>query len=277
MSIYEIDVKFAFPHSTTATGDNSASATNLADQQNLISYVNLELNTLESVVHWTGLGPRDFEVAHGITRIVKLVPDKLATALAINREYLDDPADDGSYLIELIDKLLMRYEEIHQKNPKKIVPDDSSHFYRPHRLSRTRDPWPQPVGDESCAEPLAKQMKPRFRVHVGLRQVPEHLRENGIAESLKRVRMLLTEAKDFLAARDEVGYKETVEKILSACSDLRYLAEAYCKFAHPTLLDAAKKHYFSEDIAMMRGSQTVDHLNRLPDLHAEFLRNLNAV
>jgi hypothetical protein len=51
-----------------------------------------------------------FEPIHGMSRIVKLVPDKLATAIAINKENLKDPKDDGSFLIDLLLKLLEFYQ-----------------------------------------------------------------------------------------------------------------------------------------------------------------------
>ncbi len=45
-----------------------------------------------------------------MSRIVKLIPDKLATAIAINKENLKDPKDDGSFLIDLLLKLLEFYQ-----------------------------------------------------------------------------------------------------------------------------------------------------------------------
>jgi hypothetical protein len=57
-----------------------------------------------------------FESIHGVFRIVKLIPDKLATAIAINKEHLSDPKDDGSFLVELVLKLLPFYQEQVQNN-----------------------------------------------------------------------------------------------------------------------------------------------------------------
>ena len=53
---------------------------------------------------------KSFEPIHGMSRIAKLIPDKLATAIAINNENLKDPKDDGSFLIDLVLKLLVFYQ-----------------------------------------------------------------------------------------------------------------------------------------------------------------------
>lgn len=59
--------------------------------------------------NWTWTATlKSFEVIHGLSRVMRLVPDKLATALAINMENLPDP-DDGSFLIKLVEDLLKVY------------------------------------------------------------------------------------------------------------------------------------------------------------------------
>ncbi len=49
---------------------------------------------------------KSFEPVHGMSRVAKLVPDKLATAIAIYREHLENPDDDGSFMIDLVKNLL---------------------------------------------------------------------------------------------------------------------------------------------------------------------------
>ena len=44
-------------------------------------------------------------------RIILLIPDKLATAIEINKEMLPDPKDDGSFLIDLVLKLTAVYRD----------------------------------------------------------------------------------------------------------------------------------------------------------------------
>ncbi len=53
---------------------------------------------------------KSFEAVHGLSRVVRLIPDKLATAIEINKENLDDPKDDGSFLVDLVTKLLKYYQ-----------------------------------------------------------------------------------------------------------------------------------------------------------------------
>ena len=54
------------------------------------------------------LNLKSFEVMHGLSRVVMLTPDKLATAIAINKEELPDP-DDGGFLIQLVQDLVTFY------------------------------------------------------------------------------------------------------------------------------------------------------------------------
>jgi len=53
---------------------------------------------------------KSFEPVHGLFRVVRLIPDKLATVIEINKENLDDPKDDGSFLVDLVTKLLKYYQ-----------------------------------------------------------------------------------------------------------------------------------------------------------------------
>ena len=64
----------------------------------------------ESTWIWI-LDLKSFEPVHGLSRIVKLIPDKLWTAIEINKEKLQDPKDDGSFLIDLLIELLLFYQQ----------------------------------------------------------------------------------------------------------------------------------------------------------------------
>jgi len=60
------------------------------------------------------LGPKDFEAVHGMSRVVRLIPDKLATAIAIHKEGLNKPEEDradGSFLVELVANLVKIFAE----------------------------------------------------------------------------------------------------------------------------------------------------------------------
>jgi len=56
------------------------------------------------------LNLESYEVMHGFSRIVLLLPDKIATAIAINKEDLPDP-DDGGFLIQLVVNLVKFYQD----------------------------------------------------------------------------------------------------------------------------------------------------------------------
>lgn len=57
---------------------------------------------------WSVKIRKDFEVIHGVSRIVRLIPDKLATAIAIANERLPH---DGSYLVQIVSDLLATFRE----------------------------------------------------------------------------------------------------------------------------------------------------------------------
>lgn len=56
----------------------------------------------------------NFEVVHALSRIVRLLPDKLATARAIRFGHTPLASDDGSFLIKLVRDLAEKYLTIHR-------------------------------------------------------------------------------------------------------------------------------------------------------------------
>ena len=77
--------------------------------------------TFEKVRWLWPLNLGDFETVHGMSRVVKLIPDKLATAICIYNEELSDPQDTGSFLIKLINDLAkFYYNKICADNPEAI-------------------------------------------------------------------------------------------------------------------------------------------------------------
>ena len=70
------------------------------------------------------LNLESFEVMHGLSRIVLLLPDKIATAIAINKEVLPDP-DDGTYLIQLVVNLLKFYQDQQSRWDRRLQPGDN--------------------------------------------------------------------------------------------------------------------------------------------------------
>jgi hypothetical protein len=71
-------------------------------------------NSSKVVFRWTNIGIDNFEEIHGLSRILLLLPEKLATACEINGEYLAPP-DSGSFLLSLVNNLLVFYEQINSR------------------------------------------------------------------------------------------------------------------------------------------------------------------
>ena len=67
---------------------------------------------------------KSFEVMHGLSRVVLLVPDKIATAIEINKEDLPDP-DDGTFLIGLVEDLVVFYKG---KLSRDVSEDNNKNF-----------------------------------------------------------------------------------------------------------------------------------------------------
>jgi hypothetical protein len=67
---------------------------------------------------------KSFEVMHGLSRVVLMVPDKIATAIEINKEDLPDP-DDGTFLIGLVEDLVVFYKG---KLSRDVSEDNNENF-----------------------------------------------------------------------------------------------------------------------------------------------------
>ncbi len=61
---------------------------------------------------------------HGLSRVVLMVPDKIATAIEINKEDLPDP-DDGTFLIGLVEDLVVFYKG---KLSRDVSEDNNENF-----------------------------------------------------------------------------------------------------------------------------------------------------
>jgi len=61
----------------------------------------------EQIFNWPETTLKSFEQIHGLSRVLMLCPDKLATALAINEENIEN--ETGIFLTQLVVKLLIFY------------------------------------------------------------------------------------------------------------------------------------------------------------------------
>jgi hypothetical protein len=64
------------------------------------------------------------EVMHGLSRVVLLLPDKIATAIAINKEDLPDP-DDGTFLIQIVVNLVKFYQDLQSRWDRRLQLGDN--------------------------------------------------------------------------------------------------------------------------------------------------------
>ena len=64
------------------------------------------ISSSNQICNFSYLDLYSFEVMHGMSRVCKMLPEKLETAIAINQEFLKDEKDDGSFFIDLVDNLI---------------------------------------------------------------------------------------------------------------------------------------------------------------------------
>jgi len=141
---------------------------------------------------------QSFESIHGVSRIVKLIPDKLATALAINKEHLSDPKDDGSFLVNLVLKLTNFYLE------------QIDNTWKNRKISDT---------DESLLEKTDKLTK-----------------EYNFCDILKQLFVELNSFNDQLQIRNEGEIKEQALRVLRFADIIQIFSQVYLDIVHPTLI-----------------------------------------
>jgi hypothetical protein len=99
----------------------------IADQWIPLDAVLLLNNTTIIGRNWKWLlNLKSFEPVHGMSRVVLLVPDKLATAIAIFKEKLPDP-DSGAFLVVLVIDLVKFYiDQVTNHQQQTSTPDTES-------------------------------------------------------------------------------------------------------------------------------------------------------
>lgn len=169
----------------------------------------LYLFTDDLKVNWEWpVATGDFEVIHGLSRIIKLIPDKLATAISINKENLPDPKDDGTFLIDLLTTLLVSYRDL----IRDADIDPPIYQTQVFRLSGT----PADVVEPS---------------------VPG----NNLQSAMTQIYVEMLAIKTCLRSRN-VQQIETVlaDKILSLSTDVLATCVTYLEFVYPLLVDSRR-------------------------------------
>jgi len=254
---------------TTFTAEVSLVFRNEVDSNIICS--DLTLNTAEGETSWKSLTHYDYEAIHGLGRVVRLLPDKLATAIQVNRERMPDPEDDGRFCIDLVEKLALSYEHNYKvRQDPTLTRDTDTNYARKVILQQGYEPWPESFptfgrrtrSGEVLREPCAR------RVNV--------TRSENFEESTRKLVELLRTAKTMLAEYDEAGYKATAIQLLFLARDIRWISEIFLHVAHPIFIDTKRRDYFSEEIARMKVNEALGKMRALPDLHAEFFKILSA-
>ena len=158
---------------------------------------------------------KSFEVMHGLSRVALLIPDKLATAMVINKENLADP-DDGGFLIGLVIDLV--------------------HFYRDKMVGQ--------VQQEEGAERTTSRV-----INFGSedQQILMVEGENiGILEVLNIFLCRMTLLQVSLSMRNEEEINFLVQQILQMADDILEFSTAYMEFVQPLYLDIERRGVFDE-------------------------------
>ena len=161
------------------------------------------------------LNLKSFEIMHGLTRVVRLMPDKLATAMTINKENLPDP-DDGGFLVGLVVDLVTFY----------------------------RDKMALQVQQEENAENTTSRV-----INFGAenQQILSVDGESiGVLEILNGLLCKMSLFQINLSERNEEGITFYAHQVLQMADDILEFATAYLDFIHPLYLDIERNGIFDE-------------------------------
>ena len=159
---------------------------------------------------------KSFEPVHGMSRVAKLVPDKLATALAINQENLPKPDDDGSFLIDLVKNLAVFYKDMVSARSEQVEEESE-----------------REEGEEGVIE-----------IQSGsLTCLPGSESEDSKSFFLVLCTFLglLEEMNKSLKARQLDPAIETAKEIVRVAEDILACAIIYLDFLHPIWIDVKRR------------------------------------
>jgi uncharacterized Zn-finger protein len=180
---------------------------------------------------------RSFEAIHGMSRVVKLVPDKLATAMEINRENIPD--DDGHFLIKLVKKLAV--------------------FYQSLVISQANE-------DESEDDRVEEVLKIVSDVELDIFFAEYNFREI-IGEFFRRLDSF---EKHLIEREDELESKALM--IVNMSDDILACCHIFMDFVHPVWLDIQRKGEIDYELVLTRKMELFQKLsNNHLRLEKEFL------
>ena len=154
---------------------------------------------------------KSFEPVHGMSRVAKLIPDKLATAIAINQEKLENPEDDGSFMIDLVKNLLT--------------------FFR-DQVSARLEQETEEESQESLADPVT------LTSGSAVSSIED---AKDFLQVLKQFSDLLDSMKQCLKGRQLVEINAIADEIVEMSDDILSCCYIFMDFVHPVWLDVQRK------------------------------------
>ena len=200
---------------------------------NLPGWKNAEVTT--DMFQWR-LSEAQFEEVHGLSRVVRLIPDKLATTFYLHKEMPEnpDPQYDKNFLIELVEKLLVHYEEVGQRR------------------------------DLAALNNIANE-EPSLEVKIG-NDLLENTQAIALPQTATLLKTVLQTIKDYIQIETEVDYWEMTDEIVKIADKVREACDAYLDVVHPILISSRR--------AIRPGEATVDELMYKLQEKLETKRNL---
>jgi len=172
---------------------------------------------------------RSFEPIHGMSRVTKLVGDKLGTAIDVNSENLRDQKDDGTFYVNLVLDLCKFYRD---------QLEGSRELERTSLLARKN---------------VAERPEPALEFSLGS-YAPRN-EEDGLSleETLATFTVRLERFKLLLVDRvGEERLRQAAKRILELSVDLLVCCHTYMSFVHEAWLEANRRTVSPEQLEVYR-------------------------
>lgn len=176
------------------------------DRPNAIGWKNAEIIT--DSFCWK-ISEAQFEEIHGLSRVVRLLADKIVTTFVIFKELPESPAYDKNFLIDLVLELLRHYE----------------------RLSSSRN---------AALLDNIQNEEHSFEVKIGngwLGRFPEAPSVTGTITQLKTSLLLLQHNIEIYL---EANYWRIAEEIMKSADQIREICDTYLDVVHPALISSRR-------------------------------------
>lgn len=180
----------------------------------------------------------DFEVIHGLSRIIKMIPDKIAIAEEINKQNVEEERYDGTFFINLVIDLLDRYIQIHQErhndHPENEDFNTTFHIF----LVENMRIYDEDLNDEN----------------------PSH---TDLMSSMHILRDCLQTMITTLKTKDYYLYRQQGKAICKILDLINIYTYLFLQFIHPGWIHT-RRHGLQEHILDTQNIQVQERINELP-------------